>query len=145
MGLEQLIYVSTATRELDAPELDLILASSARNNPGWAITGMLLYSRGTFMQVLEGEAAAVDALMAILGKDPRHHHLLVLERCAIPARAFARWTMGFRRLGADDSRRAPAWAPLFERGFDAEALGVQPGVALAMLRDFARLDVGLPG
>lgn len=138
MGLIRLIYVSNAHHEMAASELDSVLEASARNNATRGITGMLLYANGSFLQILEGEAAAVDEAFERIGRDPRHGNIFVLEREAVGERSFARWSMGFKRLGSADASAHPNYAPFFAHGFNAAALGVQPGLALEMLNDFAR-------
>jgi hypothetical protein len=137
MPLIHLIYVSTAREPADARMLEEILAVSARNNAPQGITGMLLYAGGTFMQVLEGEADVVDATHHRIERDPRHMGLIVLERAPITERSFTRWSMGFRRLGAEDAAAHPAYAPFFSEGFSAARIGANPGVPLTMLEHFA--------
>lgn len=92
-ALESLIYVSVARPQLARTDLDTILASAQRNNTAAGITGALLYYGGHFVQVLEGTAAAIDACLARLSKDPRHHTLRTLERRPIARRRFSRWSM----------------------------------------------------
>lgn len=137
MALIHLIYVSSATAACDAVELEKILVSSARNNTPLQVTGMLLYAQGNFMQVLEGEEEAIDEIYARIAKDPRHDGLFVIEREPIEQRAFDQWSMGFRRLGATEALTHPAYAPFFERGFDAAKIGAHPGLALDMLKEFS--------
>ncbi len=138
MALLRLIYVSAAIRELSDEELDAILDSSVRRNKPEGITGMLLYSKGNFMQVLEGDAAVVDATYERIRKDSRHTQLFLLTREPIAARDFSRWSMGFRRLSAKDAEDSPAFAHLLLHGFEAEEIGAQPGLALNMLKEFSR-------
>jgi hypothetical protein len=136
MSLIELIYVSTATHGLSDQELRQILDASVRNNSPHNITGMLLYSAGSFMQVLEGTEADVDASRAIIGKDPRHQDIIELSRTQVPARAFIQWSMGFRVLTAQDAKSWPGFAPFFEHGFNAEMLGAKPGLAMDLLKNF---------
>jgi hypothetical protein len=142
MALVQLTYVSAAARELGPDDLQAILESSVRRNAAVGITGLLLYSEGGFMQVLEGDAAPVDATMARIVADPRHAGVIVLARRPIGAREFATWSMGFRRLGRDDAAEWPGYAPFFENGFDARAPACRPGAAVDLLRTFGRSDAG---
>ena len=136
MSLIRLIYVSSSCQELETEELDRILASSVRHNPPQAVTGMLHYARGSFMQVLEGEESAVEETFSRIEQDPRHTAIVVIERAPIAAREFERWSMGFRRLDAEDAKRNPAYAPFFQRGFDASAIGARSSLALEMLTFF---------
>lgn len=138
MGLIRLIYVSNAEHEVEAAELARILEVSASNNLARGITGMLLYANGSFLQILEGEAAAVDETYERVSRDRRHANIFLLEREAIGERSFARWGMGFKRLGAADIAAHPAYAAFFEHGFNAADFGVRPGLALEILMDFSR-------
>jgi hypothetical protein len=136
MSLIELIYVSKVTHALSEQDLRQILDSSVRNNSPHHITGMLLYSAGSFMQALEGAEADVNESMARIEKDPRHHDIIELSRTQIKTRAFAQWSMGFRGLTAEDARSWPGFAPLFEFGFDAEKFGAKPGLAMDLLKNF---------
>ena len=139
MPLIQLIYVSSAVEEFSDDELDRILESSVRHNTPQAVTGMLLYSRGSFMQVLEGEEDAVEETWQRIGKDPRHFDIFLLSREIIEQKEFASWSMAFHRLGSDDAGRHPAYAPLFVNGFDAGAISAVDGTAAAMLKLFNKI------
>jgi hypothetical protein len=138
MGIVQLIYVSTATRDMDDAEIRRVLDSSVTHNKEHDVTGMLLYSWGGFMQVLEGTQSAVEETMSRIYKDARHHGIIVLSREKIHAREFGHWSMGFRGIRADDVESWPGYAPFFEYGFNAALIGAQQGVALEMLKAFAR-------
>lgn len=136
MALSQLIYVSTAYQEFGDQVLERILDSSIRNNRQAGVTGMLLYSKGSFMQVLEGAPEAVDETFARIELDPRHHGVFVLSKEAVERRDFAGWSMGFRRVTEHDPARHPAFAPFFSNGFDVAQLGIHPGAALELLKRF---------
>ncbi len=137
MALIHLIYVSSARQDLDTPGLDGILDSSVRHNTPQHVTGMLLYASGSFMQVLEGEEAAVDETFSRIEKDPRHTAIVVIDRAPITQRDFDHWSMGFRRLDAEDAKHHPGYAPFFEWGFDAASIGAHSSLALDMLKFFA--------
>lgn len=90
--LSQYIYISTAP-DLSREEVDDILASSARNNPERAITGLLLYNGRNFLQVLEGEEASLLTLMSRIAHDPRHSGISMLGRKDIAERTCPDWAM----------------------------------------------------
>ncbi|BCU06669.1 BLUF domain-containing protein [Allochromatium tepidum] len=138
MPLIHIIYMSTARHEYEPAELKAILDSSARYNARNGITGMLLYAEGCFIQVLEGEAEAVDETYARVARDARHFGLIELERSEIPARSFEQWSMGFKKVTEEDIRRHPNFAPFFEHGFDPATIGAQRGLAFDLLLLFAR-------
>jgi hypothetical protein len=137
MALISLIYVSSARQELSTEELTRILESSVRHNTAQHLTGMLLYSNGSFMQVLEGEETAVDETYLRIQQDPRHTGSIVIERAQISARSFGLWRMGFKGLDANDVVANTAFIPFLKSGFDAAALGAKNGAALEILKRFA--------
>lgn len=97
-NLVHLIYCSTATRSLSNADLLELLRVARERNRELGVTGMLLYENGGFFQVIEGEAAVINRLYAMIEADERHHHLVKIIHEPIARRVFADWTMGFSRL-----------------------------------------------
>lgn len=93
--LLQVIYASAATRPFDKTALADLLESSRIRNAAEGITGMLVYHRGSFLQVLEGPEAPVEALTERIKADPRHGDFKLLLRDFVPQRAFGNWSMAF--------------------------------------------------
>ena len=108
--LERIVYISRATfasanvASLVEPEIGRILMQSRRNNPARGLVGALYYGDGHFFQVLEGDAAAIDALLAALRRDPRHQALKVLSRTPIDQPTFAGWSMKYVAASEDVKR-----------------------------------------
>lgn len=98
----RLIYASRAVN-LGPADVKDILASSRKNNQQLAITGALSLSNGIFLQCLEGERSAVNALYHHILKDKRHSkpEILVLEE--ITQRQFTSWNMGLIAATAENS------------------------------------------
>jgi hypothetical protein len=139
MALIQVIYVSSATGELDEAELEKMLESSVRHNQAQGVTGMLLYAGGNFIQVLEGEEAAVDETMSRIEQDARHFQIMVLDRSPIEEREFGQWHMGFRRL-SNAEVAGPNFVPFLKSRMHPESLSAKPGAALDLLRNFVELS-----
>ena len=100
--MRQLLYASNTSRNVSDTVLGDILAASRRNNAAAGVTGMLLYVEGGFMQILEGEDAAVTAVYDRIAQDKRHWNTqLLLDRQA--PRAFGDWSMGFERPKPGDA------------------------------------------
>ena len=137
MKLVQLIYVSDLV-DNDESVLASILESAVRRNQQNGITGMLLYGDGNFIQVLEGDEAAVDETYGRIRADLRHRNLSILLQGPIPERQFSDWSMGYKRLRAEDLQNFPQYAPYFRYGFGTKALQAAPGEALEMLKSFSR-------
>jgi len=96
--LIQRIYTSAARGDLKAEELVELLQGARERNADRGVSGMLLYAEGSFFQVLEGEADAVDSLYAKIELDQRHDQMTLIIREPIPKRSFDDWTMGFYKV-----------------------------------------------
>lgn len=97
---KQLAYVSQASGTLTKADLAALMRHARRRNKELGITGLLLVDPPTFLQIIEGPADAVEALMADIEADPRHHDIEVIHvdgHC--PEREFGQWLMGCRILG----------------------------------------------
>lgn len=137
MAIRQLIYLSDLVGN-DPSVLGPILNSAVRHNRENDITGMLLYSGGNFLQVLEGPPDAVAATYQRIAQDPRHTNCFTLLEQDVPQRQFSQWSMGCRQLSAQDAARFPEHAPFFQYGFRRPDLQVKPGEALEMLNLFCQ-------
>ncbi|MEO7105464.1 MAG: BLUF domain-containing protein [Rhodoferax sp.] len=92
--LVQLTYASKTATILGPGDVKDILQSSARNNQSAGVTGALCLSNGIFLQQLEGDRTAVNALYHRILKDPRHKDPSVLDLSEIAVRQFGSWSMG---------------------------------------------------
>lgn len=112
--LHRVIYISTATRLLSENDLSVLLEVSRRNNAAEGLSGMMLYHDGSFLQVLEGPAAAVRARFERICQDDRHRNVIRLWDGAIAARSFARWQMALVQLDAMHDSGQEAVVSLYE-------------------------------
>jgi hypothetical protein len=92
------MYVSRASDSVNQNELVAILKKSKANNVGTGITGVLCFSAGIFLQVLEGGRSQVSALYNKIATDPRHHDVVLLSFEEVGERSFAGWSMGRANL-----------------------------------------------
>jgi hypothetical protein len=91
--VHHILYRSRATRPWTATELTDLVTQSRPYNTYRDITGLLCYSEGYFVQVLEGPEASVLELYAAIRQDPRHEQIETLSDAAGPTRWFADWRM----------------------------------------------------
>jgi hypothetical protein len=96
--MRSLTYFSTASRHLTAEELETLHQQCRESNARNAITGMMLYKHGNFLQVIEGPTQAIGDLYSRLQVDPRHKELALVSDKFIEYREFPNWTMGFKNL-----------------------------------------------
>ena len=92
--LVRLMYASRAVAGTGSDELMAILRQSKARNPEIGITGVLCFSEGIFLQVLEGGRSAVNRLYNRIASDPRHSQVELLSYQEIGERRFAGWSMG---------------------------------------------------
>ncbi|QNF33759.1 BLUF domain-containing protein [Adhaeribacter swui] len=90
------MYISTAVISVHEAELQEMLARFRRNNERDNITGMLLYSGEHYVQLIEGEEAALRKLYAKIEKDYLHTNIIKLADGQISHRLFKDWSMGFK-------------------------------------------------
>ena len=100
--MQQLLYRSEAKSRLPSDEIFRIVATSSRNNSARGITGFLVYAQDQFLQLIEGDAVALDLLLADLRDDCRHSGLQILSRVEIAERSFPNWRMERIAIGSSD-------------------------------------------
>jgi hypothetical protein len=94
----QLVYQSEATGPMDGEALRELLRQARDKNHRLAVTGVLLYKAGGFLQVLEGDEETVRALYATICEDLRHEAVETLLTTGIERRVFPGWSMGLEDL-----------------------------------------------
>ncbi len=130
----QLLYISQAATPMDSKALMELLSQCHRKNGQLKLTGLLLYSAGHFIQLLEGDPAAVSQVYECIRHDPRHTNLRVLLQEPARQRIFDRWRMGLLNMddgsALDRDRLMSVCQQLREGNADART------TALSLLREF---------
>ncbi|MEM1208072.1 MAG: BLUF domain-containing protein [Planctomycetota bacterium] len=119
MALTHLLYVSEAIGPMSTEDLETIHSVSSYNNRKALITGVLFYSAGQFVQLLEGDEADVHRLFETISADPRHRDVRVLLDEPIDRRLFGDWDMGLldlTRHGSADRAKLDELVRLAGRG-----------------------------
>ncbi|RMB01445.1 BLUF domain-containing protein [Eilatimonas milleporae] len=93
-----LIYMSAADETLTEEDLSAIWRVSKQKNHAVGITGLLLYGRGVFLQVLEGPEEDITQLVKRIETDPRHCDITILGQQDISRRSFGDWAMAYKTL-----------------------------------------------
>ncbi|WP_375434362.1 BLUF domain-containing protein [uncultured Hymenobacter sp.] len=91
--VHHILYRSQAVALFSEAQLLTLLDESRAWNEVHGITGLLCYSAGHFVQLLEGSASDVLTLYARIRRDPRHRRVVLLSEGAKPTRLFADWRM----------------------------------------------------
>jgi hypothetical protein len=113
--MRRLIYASQAVHDMGPDELVAVLEASRANNAGDGLSGMLIYSGQSFLQMLEGEDDAVQRAYDRIAADPRHRDLRVIGDLQVPGRLFGDWTMGFEHIDDEDlAEELDGYAPTLD-------------------------------
>ena len=112
MTLHHLLYRSELVLDGNRDEiaghvLPIVEAAQARNSAD-GLTGALVFTEGTFVQVLEGSLDVLEATFERICRDLRHRRLQLLEFAVSDQRRFGDWSMAnvtptgdLRRLCSD--------------------------------------------
>lgn len=96
MSVYKLVYLSHATPVFKGnSDLKQILVTSRENNNKVDVSGLLLYTNGLFIQLLEGNENEVTKTYNRIVKDPRHSDAVVVAKKIEENRSFESWSMGF--------------------------------------------------
>jgi hypothetical protein len=137
MTLTHLLYVSTIAPTVDPNGVMAIHTESQLKNAARDVTGLLLYGRGNFMQLLEGDAATVTSLYARICRDPRHRDVRTLYSGPARRRLFPTWNMGLVVL---DHTQSPVDRARLEALLEAanrpDATATSGQKVLQLLKDF---------
>ncbi|GGF13682.1 hypothetical protein GCM10011383_26140 [Hymenobacter cavernae] len=83
-------------------QLEELLTKARATNTANSLTGVLLYSNGDIMQVLEGEQEMVQHIYEKIRQDIRHRDVSTLADGQIQRRNFSQWSMGFKAVDPAD-------------------------------------------
>ena len=92
------IYTSASTVDFSREDILALLEKARKVNAGLDVTGMLLYSDGSFFQILEGEPEKVKSLYEKISADQRHKRITKIIFEPIEERSFSNWTMGYSEI-----------------------------------------------
>jgi hypothetical protein len=129
--LVRLLYASRAAESLDDDALNGLLKQCRANNPRLGVTGVLCFSGGLFMQVLEGGRSVVNQIYNGIVADPRHTDVVLLSYEEISERRFAGWAMGQVNL----SRLNPALLLKYSETASLDPYAVSGTVSMALFEE----------
>ena len=93
--LHTICYVSTAVSTITKNKVSDVFDGIVEKNRHLGITGVLLYSHGNFMQIIEGPSVAMRTLYDSIKKDQRHHHIIEIMNQPATERIFQNYLTGF--------------------------------------------------
>src|SRR5690242_7063732 len=112
-NLIRIIYASAASPAFDPADLGPILPKARDRNAEGSVTGVLLYTAGSFFQVLEGPDASLPQLFARISADPRHREVTKIIQEPIVQRDFGDWKMGYGEIAPADFEAIDGFSDFF--------------------------------
>jgi hypothetical protein len=112
----ELLYTSLAVRKIDANDLSLLLAQSREKNASLGITGLLVYGKREFIQLLEGNKKDIFDLYDTIVKDERHQQVKLLWDGEIEDRSFRDWSMAFLNIEDIDQDKLAGYSHFLQQG-----------------------------
>lgn len=136
MEEHRLVYLSKAVHAFTKADFTAIFEQSTHDNAEADITGLLLYVRGSIIQVLEGETQAVAHLFGRIQSDRRHTDVTQVFDKLIAERLFPDWTMGYETVTNRQMEGINAMLTL-DKDHDA-SLTIEPNehIILRLLKTF---------
>jgi hypothetical protein len=110
--LIHVIYVSSAPPEMSEHDTVKFLNEARKANRQNDISGMMLYTGGSLLLLLEGEAPKVDIACSAIFSDKRAMRMILRE--PIAEREFPEWTMGFETVEPLEAARLLGEPLLFD-------------------------------
>lgn len=122
MELHELVYVSLAEWAMSTADLTALLEQAREKNTRLNITGLLVYHRGEFTQMLEGAKTDIFNLYATICEDVRHRAPYVLSHGSIGQRSFSHWSMAFLAPSDQSLEENPAYSSYLDTGLIEQVL-----------------------
>jgi hypothetical protein len=134
--MEYLVYVSTAKKLVSDAELLDLLQTVRIKNAKYNVTGMLLYSEGTFIQALEGEKEDLYKIYNTIQLDSRHRNIILMITGMVEERIFPKWSMAFASVNADVLKHIEGYLNPASKNFIAD----NKHATVSMLKTFAETN-----
>lgn len=128
-------YLSAASSALTPDQLGRLVTQARRSNAELGITGVLVYSAGTFVQTIEGPQAAVSDLYDRIVADARHTEVIEVWRETTLRRTFSTWTMAFKELTPEEAAAVPELHDVLQDPAPAPGNALSPQVLLGLVAD----------
>lgn len=109
--MHRIIYLSSGVKIFSDEENNDLLKISRINNKNNGITGLLLYSDGNFMQILEGEKETVENTYNKIQNDTRHRNIILITNKSVKQRNFSEWKMGYSIVDPEFLNKHPEINP----------------------------------
>jgi len=101
-------YVSSAVLQFRESTLQDLVEQCQADNKRLGVTGVLVYSDGNFMQVIEGPDLVTHALYDQIKRDNRHRDVTSINTQPLEVREFQDWSMAHNIIPTRTLRVTPS-------------------------------------
>ncbi len=129
--LVRCLYASRLGKSHSPKLLNDILETSRKHNTKHGITGVLVATGDSFIQVLEGGRAQVSETYNAITQDKRHSDVTLLSFEEITQRSFEGWSMGEVTIG----QLNPSVLLKHSATLHIDPFGMSGAAVLCLLRD----------
>jgi Sensors of blue-light using FAD len=128
--MRAIAYVSSATQLMTVPQLESLLVQARGLNLESAVTGVLLYSDGNFMQYFEGSEDSMRVTYERIRASRRHKGIIEILNERIAQRSFPDWQMAFAQPTQSEllALSTARWQTMAGEPLGSSA--ISPGLAL---------------
>lgn len=100
--LVELIYFSSSIANLTQADFEFLLKGAQEKNQQQNISGVIYYSNGFFLQLIEGPRQNINRLFQSICHDARHFDISLVSFRTIEQKHFEQWSMQYRTEDIDD-------------------------------------------
>jgi hypothetical protein len=136
MARLNVIFVSALLRE-DGLTLPALLENSLSRNRSNSVRSMTLFSAGSLMQVIDGDASETRTELGWIFHNACYRHSIVLNEEEVEGPTLDCTSLGALNLLPATIKRLPAGVSFFSLSENAVAQRVRLGIARNLLRQFA--------
>lgn len=144
--MKRITYISKIVGNINEEEIDELARKSSENNQKRNISGVLIYIRGLFFQILEGDDDQVEQIYQKILSDERHKDVMCLKTEYDIERLFPDWAMKSINLNKENTDVMRPLRVLLENVMDAHAIILnytQPAVFNIFNKGVNPLDLGV--
>jgi len=105
---------------MSTTDLTDLLEQSRQKNARLKITGLLVYYKREFMQLLEGNKEDIFSLYETIYNDDRNMQNHLVWHGPVQQRSFANWSMAFLLPGELSLEGNSAYSTFLQHGFNAQ-------------------------
>ena len=128
------MYFSLQSTIFSEDDIVALLEKARKKNNKLGVTGILLYDKGAFFQIVEGNPEAITSLINIIQRDTRHERFVKIIYEDILGRSFSDWTMGYSGAIREDLISTKGLNDFFEK--HSNCLNLEKGRAKTILQGF---------